>query len=666
MLKHFLILFVTIASIHSMLAQSQTKSFKGKLLTNQRYDRSKREKPKRPITKTEHNEFRSIDGTNNNIGRNRQEWGAANTFFYRELPAAYGSNDTNNEMNGTDRPSARAISNLVIDEPVTQFTERDINTLWYSWGQFIDHDMAKTPGGEEYAPIPLPEDETFFTEDIPFSRSAFRLNESKREQFNLSTAYIDGSMVYGSTTETALWLRTLVDGKLKMSDGELLPFNTLDGDYKSEIDANAPMMDNDGGGTIKTFAAGDGRAAENPVLTSLQTLFVREHNRICDRLVAEGLADDELMYQTARKEVGALIQAITYNDFLPAFGIDLQKYTGYHERVRPDIMNTFATASFRIGHTTVSDDVLVLDNDCEEIGPGEFDLIATFFNPDLVVDYGIEAFLKGAVAHDLYQTDTKINDVLRNFLFGDPSSPVRFGIDLGSINVQRGRDHGLPDYNTVRKYYTGKLAKDFADISSNDTVAENLRLLYEDVNDIDLWIGILSEDLLPQKSVGRTMHSMLKKQFENLRDGDYYFYLNDPSFSSVDRKRIGKTTLQDIIGRNSTLKALQRKIFKTENCLEEEVTVEVLEEETVISVKGAYPNPFNDILNVQLSQSEQGTETIVQIYSLDGELMKTFQNKEARNALDVAQIDTTSLKSGIYIVKVVAKGAKVRTFKVVK
>ena len=49
----------------------------------------------------------------------------------------------------------------------------------------------------------------------------------------------------------------------------------------------------------------------------------------------------------------------------------------------------------------------------------------------LTATYGIDVFIKGASSHDQYETDTRINDVLRNFLFVSASSPVRFGIDPG-------------------------------------------------------------------------------------------------------------------------------------------------------------------------------------------------------------------------------------------
>ncbi|HZI52651.1 MAG TPA: peroxidase family protein, partial [Chitinophagaceae bacterium] len=248
--------------------------------------------------------YRTYDGRNNNITSTQNAyWGAADIPLYRELPAAYGASDPKNALGGLNRPSPREISNVLVDEPVTQFTTRVLSTLVYQWGQFLDHEITLTPtGNAEYAPIPLPENEEIFTEDIPFYRSEFRMTQgvggTARQQLNLNTSFIDGSVVYGSDSKRAQWLRTMRNGKLKTSSGNLMPYNTTDGERASPIDPNAPSMENDNGGTAKTFVAGDVRAAENPVLASIHTLFVREHNSICDRLVGQGFRNDELIYQT--------------------------------------------------------------------------------------------------------------------------------------------------------------------------------------------------------------------------------------------------------------------------------------------------------------------------------------------------------------------------------
>ncbi|HEX4850953.1 MAG TPA: peroxidase family protein, partial [Puia sp.] len=294
-----------------------------------------------------HAPFRSYDGTNNNTDPQKSDFGASFIPLFRELPPQFGPGDPKNALGGTTRPSPRQISNAVVDEPVTHFNSRGLSAMVYVWGQFIDHDISLTPQDTiEYVPIPLPQDEKVFTAAIPFFRSAIFPGTgvtTARDEFNLNTAWIDASMVYGSDSVRARWMRTFKNGKMKTSAGNFLAYNTVSGEFTDPIDLNAPSMANDGDHTIKTFVAGDVRAAEHPGILSLHTMFVREHNRICDSLVKAGIRDDEQIYQRARKEVGALIQAITYNEFLPAVGVTLDAYKGYNPNVRPDILNTFAT-----------------------------------------------------------------------------------------------------------------------------------------------------------------------------------------------------------------------------------------------------------------------------------------------------------------------------------
>ena len=141
------------------------------------------------------------------------------------------------------------------------------------------------------------------------------------------------------------------------------------------------------------------------------------------------------------------------------------------------------------------------------------------------------------------------------------------GSILGSLNIQRGRDHGLPDYNSARLFIRAEQARRFSDITSVDSLADSLQMLYKSVNNVDLWIGILAEDHLPGKSVGRTLNAMLKAQFENLRDGDYYFYLNDPHTSpNAIREQIKRTKFSDIIRRNTGLSNIAVNAFRTDSC----------------------------------------------------------------------------------------------------
>ncbi len=484
---------------------------------------------------------RTIDGTCNNINNADSEiWGASDIPINRVMPAAYGAPDFYNDMTGNCRLSPRAISNIVVAQSGDIPSQRNLSSLVFTWGQFIDHDIDLSPEGEtEYVPILLPSNEPLFTSPIPFLRSeaypGTGINDD-RQQENIITSWLDASQVYGSELSRANWLRTFTGGKLKTSPGDLLPYNTLNGSINSPIDPNAPSMAGDGGGTVLTFVAGDVRASEQPGLTSLHTLFVREHNRICDQFIAQGSNNDELNYQRARKLVGAYIQAITYNNFLPALGVNVPPYQGYNSNIKADIVNIFSTAAYRLGHTMVTEEIPLIGINCDQVDGGSLPLVDGFFNPSVTAEYGIETFIRGLASQTQQKVDAKIVDNLRNFLFGDPSSGNAFGLDLASLNIQRGRDHGLPDYNTVRAYYTGLPVEDFSDITSDVNLQNALRTAYGSVYDMDLWVGLLSEDHLNGTSIGITLNAILGEQFQKLRDGDFYFYRNDPAISGSSKE----------------------------------------------------------------------------------------------------------------------------------
>ncbi|HEY4965163.1 MAG TPA: peroxidase family protein [Puia sp.] len=422
-------------------------------------------------------------------------------------------------------------------------------------------------------------------------------------------------MVYGSDSVRAKWMRTFSKGKLKTSAGNFLPWNTLNGEYTGTIDPNAPDMANDSGHTIKTFAAGDVRAAEHPGITGMHTLFVREHNRICDLLVAQGFKNDEIIYQLARKEVGDLIQAITYQEFLPAVGVVLDRYAGYKPNVRPDIMNTFATAAYRIGHTMVADDILLRNNQCQVVAPGALDLVDVFWTPNALPTYQMEPFLKGFASHALYETDTRINSVLRNFLF------------------------------------------------NNNNPADTTRF------EIDLWIGILSEDHISNASLGLTMSKILKAQFELLRDGDYYFYLNDPYLPFSVRNEVSRTRFADVLQRNTKLTTLQSNVFFTLPCPGEtgEDSVAAVDsllsptaEQELNTTARIFPNPATHNLHVDFGNWTDKVN--LSIFNTGNSLVKTQVAAEGAGGLD---IDISGLAPGIYIVSI-SNSKDVKTFKLVK
>lgn len=490
-------------------------------------------------------DVRPIDGVGNNL--QHPTWGSDGTDFLRLAPAQYA--DGISTPAGTDRPSARAISNVVASHPDTELTNnRDLSAFIYAWGQFLDHDidltLSATPA--QAFNIAVPKGDPWFdpqgtgTQTIPLSRSNYDPTTglrvgNPRQQINAITAFIDGSQVYGSDSATAAALRTFSGGKLKTSDGNLLPVA--------------------GGGPF--FQAGDIRVNENPALQAMQTLFLREHNRLAEQ-ISRGNPNmsDEDVYQQARRIVVAELQVITYREFLPALlGTNLRPYQGYNARVNPGIANEFATAAFRLGHSMLGEDIGFLDNDGNDIRD-EVALRDAFFNTDLIKETGIDPILKYLASDRAEEIDTRVIDDVRNFLFGPPGTG---GFDLASLNIQRGRDHGLADYNTVRAAYGLPRVRSFGEITSDPALQQQLRSLYGTVDKIDVWVGGLAENHVPGGSVGPLFARIIADQFTRLRDGDRFWYQRDLPRDLL--RQVESTTLADVIRRNTVVSNLQANVF---------------------------------------------------------------------------------------------------------
>lgn len=491
-------------------------------------------------------EVRSIDGSGNNL--ENPEYGSTGVEFLRIAENDYA--DGISEPAGEDRPSAREISNaLSTADSEGTTSDRDMTSFVYAWGQFLDHDITLTLTSSDEADsfnIEVPEGDTYFDplgtgeETINLTRSLIADGtgtsvENPAQQENAITAWVDGSQVYGSDQETSDALREFVGGRMLITEEGLLP-----------TDENGSIL------------AGDIRAAENVVLTSMQTLFVREHNRLADEISAANpdLSDEEI-YQQAREIVIAELQSITYNEYLPALlGEDaLSEYSGYDSSVNPGIANEFSTAAYRFGHSTLNDEFRLVGNDGEDIDE-PLSLADAFFVPDLLEETGIEVFLKSEASTLSQEVDLEVVDSLRNFLFGPPGAG---GFDLASLNIQRGRDHGLADYNSTREAYGLDPVESFAEITSDAEVAAKLEALYGDVNDVDLWVGLLAEDHTEDGSLGETATAIIADQFERLRDGDRFYYENTMTDSEI--REIEESTLAEIITRNTNITSLQANVF---------------------------------------------------------------------------------------------------------
>lgn len=510
---------------------------------------------------------RTIDGTDNHL--TLHTLGAANTPLIRRNYNPAFADEFGAMITDFDRTNARTISNALSSQSASIPSPRGLSNYISAWGQFLDHDidLSTTSNGAAVngsAPIAVQPGDPLGPNPIAFTRSNF-VYQGSRKQVNEVTTYIDGSQVYGSSTDRAAALRTNggTGAKLLTSANNLLPFNT----------AGLTNQNNGPTPASQLFLAGDIRANENLLLTSLQTVFTREHNRLVDLIqVQQPGLNAEQQYQLARKVVGAEMQAITYKEFLPALlgGSAAPTVQGYHydQGEEASITQSFAHAAFRFGHSAIPSTVEL--KDASGVSAGSMSLGSISSNPNLLTNNPglVDQLLRGAASQRSEEIDLKLVDAIRNVMFGPPGAG---GTDLGAVDIQRGRDHGLPDYNTLREAYFLPKVTSFNQITSDPNVRQALSTIYGgDINNIDAFVGGLAEDHVAGSSLGPLFQSIIKLQFVRLRDADRLFYRGDtaglytngtlaPSIASL--VNLNTVTLADVVEANTSVTDLPSNVF---------------------------------------------------------------------------------------------------------
>ncbi len=523
--------------------------------------------------------FPSANGSE--VNSVQPEWGKAGTLLGRVANASHDA--SSNWMGLSDLPNTREISNSVCAQPGVINDERGLSDFNWLWGQFITHEIDFTltqngrvgeNGTPEQANIEIDENDSVMGasggSQIRFFRSLYVSvvdvnGVEHREHPNSITTWIDGSVVYGSSDSTQNWLRTFEGGRMKVSEnpyGDLLP-------VAKDDDETAPPMSFAGFSADVRFIAGDSRANEHIALMALHVLFMREHNRL-----AEGIQErnpdwsDEDIFQRARKIVAAQIQAITYEEFLPSLGVTLDTYSGYDSNVNPEVTSAFATVGFRMGHSQIGDVFLRVNEQRTPIEEGHMSLFDGFWTTSPVTEEGgIAPIFRGMAMQVQPANDIYYGEDLRNHLFGMPGAG---GMDLCAMDIQRGRDHGVPDYGAVRAAFELGAVTNYSEITSDPDVATRLMQAYaaEDPGHIDPLIGMLAEDHLPDSALGETMDALIRDQFMRLRDGDPFYYENDPELDGVVSD-LSSTRLAHIILQNTEIESLQCDVFFAEHNLNE-------------------------------------------------------------------------------------------------
>lgn len=506
------------------------------------------------------------------------------TALNRILPPAYGDgiDSPRKSTTGAQLPSARVLSNKLtrdLSNPDPRWS-----ALMMSFGQFVDHDMSHTPvfknGNQDIdccnsdaqgdlfssmcLPIPVPRNDNLNTRCMNLARSqvAAPLDCSirYREQQNQLTHWLDTSQIYGSSQAELRELRSGRSGKLGTARNNLLPTDTTETCEEGDC-----------------FKAGDGRVNEQPGLSILHTMFLREHNRVAGQLANINPGwNDEKLFQEAKRIVNAEFQHIVYNEWLPAvlgkrymntyglFPLTSGFSSDYDPSIDPRINNEFSAAAMRFGHSLIPGIMNVYARVGRNLNP-QFELKKAFNKPELLRLTGMmEGLIKGFTRDSMQQFDAGFVDDVTQSLFDGNS----VGMDLVALNIQRGRDHGLQGYNEYRKICGLGRANSFSDFSRQMSLSASQRLQkeYNTVDDVDLFAGLFSERPATGAIVGPTTLCIVGDQFARLKKGDRYFYDlggQAGSFTQNQLNEMRKTSMARLFCDNSNVGEMQPLAFQT-------------------------------------------------------------------------------------------------------
>lgn len=485
--------------------------------------------------------FRTADGSWNNLDDPKE--GAAETRFLRNVDHSATYPETAPRLL---TPNPREVSLKLLtrpDEPDGRPYMRPVlflNLLAASWIQFMNHDWVShgEVAHNSFITVPLPPGDPAITRynqtDLVISTT--QADPTRRAGDPAATSFInevthwwDGSQIYGSDQGTQNRLRTGKFGKMKLNDDGTLP-----------IDLSVHVED---AAFVRNWWVG---------LSMLHTLFVREHNAICDMLHATYPDWDDLrLFNVARLINAALMAKIHSVEWTPAIlpnktleiGLNSNWY-GLLTYLRHESKSRKTVAEVNIRNPELGgivgnpinrhDAVFGLTEEFVEVYrlhsllPEELHLKrrgdpniepvpvpctrqhgSACMTQDCTVPKCPSDFTdvtKKYAMSDLFYSFGNQHPgalVLNNFprFMQELAVPGNYFFDLGMVDIVRARERGVPRYNEFRRQLGLNPIRTFDDLTHDPQILANLRSVYggppDNVEDLDLLIGTLTEGERP-------------------------------------------------------------------------------------------------------------------------------------------------------------------------
>jgi len=506
-----------------------------------------------------------------------------------------------------DMPQARAISDAVMAAGTANTpSSAGVNEWFDFFGQLLTHDVAEAATASS-GDLPLLIDGLPF----PFARTPFEIDPNGvRQQINEETSFLDLSMVYGNSQAREDLARVGLDSapeqsaKLLLGAEGLLPTIKEVGIDSGHTSLEVLQIFTEPGfaglpnpattpadATFENlYYAGDNRANQQPPLIALQTVWAREHNYQVDQLTpyatAHGWTQDQL-FEAARAISEAEFQHIVYNEYVPTLiGTHAENLlaaykSGHPGDIDPGIINEWTTVAFRFGHDQSSNDFTL--RDASGTGVLTLTLGTAFALAGAAQDVpgagrsaeDIDAWIRGLTSQFAQETDGLVGDGNRNVLFG-----IGTTVDLNAFDIQRGRDHGVWNYNDLRAGLGLLTYSNFADFGAangidaarlqalSDVYGGNSGMLDGDINKLDSIVGGLLEKDYMDSQLGETFTLLNAIQFDALKEGDQFYYENRLAGNPELLADIKGITFAEITDRNSGADHLHLDTFQVANRVE--------------------------------------------------------------------------------------------------